>query len=58
MILWGLVRDPVSLATAVWGSLYLMIGTYFEERKLRRLYGKAYDDYSRRVPPFIPRPKL
>ena len=58
MILWGLVRDPVSLATAVWGSLYLMIGTYFEERKLRRLYGKAYDDYGRRVPPFIPRPKL
>jgi protein-S-isoprenylcysteine O-methyltransferase Ste14 len=58
MILWGLVRDPVSLATAVWGSLYLVVGTRFEERKLRRLYGKAYDDYSKRVPPFIPWPKL
>ena len=58
MILWGLIRDPLSLATAVWGSLYLLIGTHFEERKLRRLYGKAYDDYSKRVPPFIPWPKL
>lgn len=58
MILWGLVRDPLSLATAAWGSLYLVIGTYFEERKLRRLYGKAYEDYSKRVPPFIPWPKL
>ena len=57
MILWGLVRDPLSLATAIWGSLYLVIGAYFEERKLRRLYGTAYDDYSRRVPPFSPWPR-
>ncbi len=59
MILWGLLRDPLSLAMAIWGSLYLVIGTRFEERKLRRLYGAAYDDYSKRVPPSIawPRPK-
>ena len=58
MILWGLVRDPFSLATALWGSLYLVIGTAFEERKLTRLYGQAYRDYVRRVPRFIPWPKI
>lgn len=57
MILWGVVDDPRSLATALYGSLYLLIGTYFEERKLRRIYGRAYEDYSRRVPPFIPWPR-
>jgi protein-S-isoprenylcysteine O-methyltransferase Ste14 len=57
MILWGLVRDPFSLATAAWASLYLVIGTLFEERKLTRLYGQAYRDYVRRVPRFIPWPR-
>lgn len=57
MIVWGLVRDPFSLATAVWASLYLVIGTLFEERKLTRLYGQAYRDYVRRVPRFIPWPR-
>ncbi len=55
LLLWGVVHDPFSLATAIWGSLYLFIGTAFEERRLRRVYGAAYDDYRRRVPSLVPR---
>lgn len=54
LLLWGLVRDPLSLATAVWGSAYLVIGARFEERKLLRLYGEAYRVYRARVPAFLP----
>lgn len=54
LILWGLVRDPLSLATALWASAYLIVGTRFEERALRRRYGAAYAAYQRRVPAFIP----
>ncbi len=36
-------------------SLYFWIGTYFEERKLARLYGQKYVDYQARTPMFVPR---
>ena len=49
------VRDPFSLATAIWASLYLAVGTWAEERRLIGLYGDAYRDYRRRVPAIIPR---
>lgn len=54
LCLWGLADDPLSLATAIWGSLYTLIGTYFEERKLITLYGTDYESYRRRVPAFFP----
>lgn len=54
LLLWGLARDPLSLATAVWGSAYLIIGARFEERKLLRLYGETYRAYRARVPAFLP----
>ena len=54
LCLWGLADAPLSLATAIWGSLYTLIGTYFEERKLLALYGQAYADYRRQVPAFFP----
>ncbi len=54
LCLWGLADDPLSLATAIWGSLYTLIGTYFEERKLISLYGEAYKTYRHRVPAFFP----
>ena len=54
LCLWGLADDPLSLATAIWGSLYTLIGTYFEERKLISLYGEAYRTYRHRVPAFVP----
>ncbi|OAN46682.1 protein-S-isoprenylcysteine methyltransferase [Paramagnetospirillum marisnigri] len=54
LILWGAALSPLGLATAIWGSLYLLVGTVCEERRLLRLYGEAYADYRRRVPAFIP----
>jgi protein-S-isoprenylcysteine O-methyltransferase Ste14 len=55
LALFASVRDPFSLATAVWASVYLAIGTWIEERRLLGLYGEAYRDYRRRVPPVVPR---
>ena len=54
LLLWGGASSEFGLATALWASLYLWIGTLFEERALLRLYGKAYADYCARVPAVIP----
>lgn len=35
-------------------SAYLIIGAYFEERKLLREFGEAYRSYQRRTPMFLP----
>lgn len=55
LILWGRVSNEFDLATAVWGSLYLLAGTVCEERRLLARYGDAYGAYRRRVRAFIPR---
>lgn len=54
LILWGGAVTGFGLATAVWGSLYLLIGARHEESALLALYGEAYGDYKRRVPGIIP----
>ncbi len=54
LFLWGGVDGSTALVTAVWGSLYLLIGTYFEERKLLANYGESYADYCQKTPAFIP----
>ncbi|WP_241503890.1 methyltransferase family protein [Ferruginivarius sediminum] len=54
MLLWGLAQSPLGLATAVWGTLYFVIGTLFEERKLLARYGGDYREYRRKVPAFVP----
>ncbi len=54
VILWGLVHDPYSFATALWGSAYLVIGSRFEERRLLHLHGDTYYAYRQRVPAFLP----
>ena len=54
LYMWGSVRTEFDLATALWASLYLMIGTHFEERKLIADYGAAYRDYKKRVPAIFP----
>jgi protein-S-isoprenylcysteine O-methyltransferase Ste14 len=55
LLLWGGVSDGFTLATAVWGSLYLVIGARYEERRLVALYGDAYRAYQRDVAFLIPR---
>lgn len=52
--LWGGAVDEFGLQTALWGSVYLMIGTWFEERKLIAQYGKSYVDYRSKVPAVFP----
>lgn len=54
LILWGAALSPLGLATALWGSLYLLVGTACEEKRLARRYGAAYGAYRARVPAFIP----
>lgn len=54
LVLWGRAVDPLGLATAIWASAYLVIGSLFEERKLLARFGAPYAEYRRRVPRFIP----
>ena len=42
------------LQTALWGCLYLWIGTWFEERSLVNQYGIAYVEYREKVPAILP----
>ena len=43
-----------SLALILGLSIYLVIGAFFEERKLVREYGSAYERYRRNTPMLIP----
>jgi protein-S-isoprenylcysteine O-methyltransferase Ste14 len=52
--LWGGAVDEFGLQTALWGSLYLFVGTWFEERKLISLYGRHYVEYREKVPAIFP----
>ena len=54
LMFWGRAFDEAALMTAVWATLYLVIGTRFEERKLLQIYGEDYARYSAAVPRFFP----
>ena len=54
MILWGGAVNEFGLATAAWGSLYLVVGARHEETALLALYGDAYASYLRQVPAPFP----
>jgi len=55
LVLWAGAASSFGLWTAVWGSLYIVIGSVFEERKLVRIYGADYTNYQKEVPRFFPR---
>jgi protein-S-isoprenylcysteine O-methyltransferase Ste14 len=54
IILWSQASNAFGLSTAIWGSIYLAIGTFFEERRLLLMYGNSYRDYKIKVPALIP----
>ena len=55
IFLWGGAVSPFGFYTALFGSLYLLIGSWHEEKKLVRLYADEYRRYQQRVPRFIPK---
>jgi protein-S-isoprenylcysteine O-methyltransferase Ste14 len=54
LIVWGLVRSDLALATALWASLYLLIGSIAEERRLIGRYGDDYRRYQASTSRFLP----
>ena len=44
----------INLITVLCMILYFVIGSFFEEKKLIRTFGKKYLDYKKEVPAFIP----
>lgn len=54
LVLWGGAVSSFGLCTALLGTLYLRIGTSFEERKLRNIYGEEYQRYQQEVPKYFP----
>ena len=57
LVLWGGAISLLGFWTAIWGTLYLVIGSRFEERKLINIYGDDYRRYQQDVPQFFPRLK-
>lgn len=55
LFLVGLADSQFGLATALWGSIYFLIGSRVEERRLLAVYGAAYERYRRTTPAFLPR---
>lgn len=55
MAIWFMPQMTVNrLVLALVFSLYLYIGTFFEERRLVREFGAEYREYQQRVPRLIP----
>ncbi len=71
---YGIVRHPMlaagfwflltsgpslnNLVFALFYSVYMVIGGYYEEQRLVRIFGEAYLVYRIQVPAFFPRPRL
>ena len=56
ILVWCRELDPVMLTNAIMITLYFIIGSRFEERKLRRYHGEVYRQYASKVPALMPRP--
>lgn len=53
LYLWGSAVSPLGVWTALFASVYLLIGAHYEERKLISVYGDDYQAYKKRVPAFF-----
>ncbi|MDT8386431.1 MAG: hypothetical protein RQ736_02880 [Thiogranum sp.] len=56
VIIWTREMNAALLLSAVILTLYLVVGSRLEEKKLVLLYGDTYRRYMQRVPGLIPRP--
>jgi protein-S-isoprenylcysteine O-methyltransferase Ste14 len=57
LMLWFMpVMTTSLLAFNLAATLYLYIGSIFEERRLHAAFGERYDAYRKRVPRLIPNP--
>lgn len=56
LIIWTRDMPPVMLLTAILATVYFIVGSWLEERKLIAYYGDAYRQYQSRVPALIPLP--
>lgn len=56
LIIWTRDMPPGILLTAILATVYFVIGSYLEERKLMAYYGDVYRQYQRMVPALIPLP--
>ena len=57
LVPWGRSTTPFALATAVYATVYILVGIRFEEDKLLRLYGDPYAAYRKHVPKLLPWPR-
>ena len=56
LLIWTRDMNAPFLISAIAMTLYFVIGSRLEERKLAAHFGAAYRDYMQRVPGLIPRP--
>jgi protein-S-isoprenylcysteine O-methyltransferase Ste14 len=51
------VQTRNSIASTAAIVAYFYIGTFFEERRMERMFGEEYREYRKRVPRFLPLPR-
>lgn len=56
VIIWSREMNAAWLVTAITLTLYLLTGSWLEEKKLIATYGQQYRAYQRQVPGLVPRP--
>jgi protein-S-isoprenylcysteine O-methyltransferase Ste14 len=59
LLLWCSPSVSVNSFTLYLGAtIYILVGAYFEERKLLREFGQAYAEYKAKTPMLLPGPKI
>ncbi len=56
ILIWCRELDPIMLTNAIMITLYFIIGSRLEERKLIQYHGEIYRLYCQKVPGLLPRP--
>lgn len=56
LLIWTRDMPPAMLLTAVLATIYFILGSWFEERKLMVYHGEVYAEYRRLVPALLPLP--